>query len=219
VIAFLVTILAGVFRAQQETVAVTAAQRAAIDRGESVIVTREREESRWPAVTVYVYIESSPEEATAVFSDYASHSSYIPRVTRSAISRRIDAATVEADYVVELPVVSDEAYTVRNRLAREFDGFRIDWTLVRATSTKATSGYARFHPYVNGRSRRAGTLLEYYNFVTPASRMSGLPFIRNRAVRQVEETARAVARRVQALRADSAAIAHRVAILRTALQR
>lgn len=147
---------------------------------------------------VYAYIEASPEKAAAVFADYESHALYIPGVIRSEVSKRIDDSTMEVDYTLSVPIVRDEDYTVRNHLTRDAAGvIRIDWTLVRATSTRATVGYARFASHVNSRTGKSGTMLEYYNFVTPGSRLAGIPFIRTRAISQVDETVRAIARRVE----------------------
>lgn len=210
----------GVLRGQQGVSELTAAQRAAIDRGESVVVTHAHSGSPWPAVTVFLFVDASPEEAAAVFVDYALHRSYIPRVKRSTVSRVIDATTVEVDYSVKLPFLSDEQYTVRNHLTRDgANGFRVDWTLVRATSTKATVGHARFEPYENSRTGRNGTVLEYHNFVTPGSRLARFGFVTKRAVPQVEETARAVAGRVEMERKQERTMAERVANLRSALAR
>lgn len=204
----------GILRAPQDVGDLTAAQRAAIERGESVLRTRSQADSPWPAVTVFLFVHASPEEAAAVFLDYGLQQSYIPRVKRSNVSRVIDATTVEVDYVVEVPFVSDEEYTVRNRVTRDgANGLRVDWTLVRASSTKATVGHVRFAPYQNSRTERKGTLLEYHNFVTPGSRLAGLGFIKKRAMQQVEETARAVARRVESERKLEGAMAERVAKL------
>lgn len=179
----------------------TAAQVEAVERGERVIVTESRTGSPWPAVRVYAYIQAAPEKAAAVFADYESHLLYVPGVKRSEISKRIDESTFEVDYTISVPIVRDEEYTVRNRVAPDSAGvIRIDWTLVRATSTRATVGYARFSSYVHSRTRKSGTLLEYYNFVTPGSRMAAIAFIRNRAISQVDETVEAIVRRVEGRR-------------------
>jgi hypothetical protein len=198
----------------------TAAQRATIDRGESVLLTRERPGSPWPEVTVLLFIDAAPEEATALFVDYELHATYIPSVKRSRISRMLDPVTAEVDYTIDLPIVSDERYTVRDRVVAEDSGrLRVDWTLIRATTTKATVGFARFAPYANARTGRTGTLLEYTNFVTPGSRLAGLGFIKKRAVRQVEETARAIARAVETERRKPDAMRPRITALRAALAR
>lgn len=176
----------------------TAAQRDSINRGDLVLITERRPTSAWPAVTIYAYIETSPERAAAVFTNYEQHVEYIPQLLRSKISRVVDRATVEVDYRVVVPVFKDEEYTVRNHLTRPDSAtYRVAWEMQRATSTKATVGHAVFTPYVNGRTRKSGTLLEYYNFVTPGSSLAGLPFVRSRSIRQISETVRAIARQAE----------------------
>ncbi|MEX2152525.1 MAG: hypothetical protein WD825_04250 [Gemmatimonadaceae bacterium] len=198
--------------------ALSVEQRAALEGGGRVLSQEQRPGSPWPAVTVRLLIDAMPEEAAAVFTDYEMHRKYIPSVKHSRISRVIDAATVEVDYVVAVPIVSDEEYTVRNRISMDSSGrYQVDWTLVRASSTKATVGHVRFAPYTSARTGKQVTLMEYYDFVTPGSRIASLGFIRNRAIREMEETARAVARQTETERHKSGAMRSRVAALRAAV--
>ena len=67
---------------------------------------------------------------------------------------------------------------------------------MRALTTKAAEGEARFEPY------RDGTLLTYQNLVVPGSALAGIGFIRGRAQSEVEATARAIAARVVKERAS-----------------
>jgi hypothetical protein len=181
-------------------------------------ITREhRPESPWPAVTIVTFVRATPEEAAAVFTDYESHSTYLPSTKRSRISKVHSAADVEVDYVLSIPIVSDEEYTVRDRLSRDSAGYRIDWTLVRASSTKGTIGHARFTPAVDPRTGAAGTRFEYKNFVTPGSRMASIGFIRSRALGDMEETAAALAKRIETERANPDAIGRRLTAFRSAL--
>jgi hypothetical protein len=144
------------------------------------------------------FVAATPDEAAAVFIDYERHREFVPSTKLSRVSRTITPADVEVDYVVALPIVSDEEYTVRDRLSRDgTGGYRVDWTLVRASSTKATTGHARFTPAVDPRTGAAGTRFEYHNFVTPGSRIASLGFIKSRALREMEETARAFASRME----------------------
>ena len=176
----------------------SAARRDSLERGQIVTVSEKRPGSVWPAVTVYVFVEATPAEAAAVFTDYEYHATYIPTAKKSKISRVIDRSTAEVDYSIALPLVPDEDYTVRDHISRAGpDSYRVDWKLVRASTTRATVGHALFSPYVNARTGQAGTLLEYYNFVTPGSRFAALPFIRSRSIKQIGETARAVARQAE----------------------
>ena len=89
--------------------------------------------------------------------------------------------------------------------------------LVRASSTRATVGHAIFSPYVNRRTKRTGTLLEYHNFVTPGSRLAGLPFIRSRSIQQIGETARALARQAEVERGREPEMRRRLMALKNAV--
>lgn len=180
----------------------TPEQRAVIDSGQDVFMTWPASESPWPRACVFRYVDASPTEATAVFANYERHVAYIPDLTKAKISRVIDPATVEVDYRLRVPIVADEDYTVRDHVRSVGDtSFVVDWTLVRATSTKATTGNVRFEPYRRPTSPRAGTLMAYCNLVTPGSRLAGLRFIRSRALSQVRATARAIAAEIERQRA------------------
>jgi hypothetical protein len=185
--------------------------------GAQDIIREQRAGSPWPAVTIVTYVDATPEEAAAIFADYARHVEFIPSTKRSHISRVHSPADVEVDYIVALPIVSDEAYTVRDRLSRDSAGFRVDWTLVRASSTKATVGHARFTQATDPKTGRPATRFEYHNFVTPGSRMARMGFIRKRALKEMELTAAAFAKRFETERANKAAMQARIASLRAAL--
>lgn len=181
------------------------------------ISREQRAGSPWPAVTIVTYVDATPEEAAAVFIDYARHVDYIPSTRLSRVSRVHSASDVEVDYIVALPIVRDEHYTVRDRLSRDSAGYRVDWTLVRASSTKATVGHARFTAAVDPKTGKPVTRFEYHNFVTPGSRIAGMGLIRNRALKEMVQTAAALARRFELERKNSAAMQARIASLRAAL--
>jgi len=195
-------------------------QRRVFDGGGQVFVRRDIAGSPWPAVDVYQYIDARPEQAAAVFVDYGLHRTYIPGVRESRVSAIVDPSTVEVDYVVSVPIVSDERYTVRNHLCTYHGGasYGVDWTLVRASSTKATIGHVRFEQQVDARLGKRGTVMAYTNFVTPGSGMARLGVVKTRATRQMRETASAIVRRVEAEQAtDRALLEKQIAALRAAL--
>jgi hypothetical protein len=181
------------------------------------IVREQRAGSPWPAVTIVTYVDATPEEATAIFIDYARHIEFIPSTKLSRISKVHSATDVEVDYIVALPIVSDEKYTVRDRLSRDGEGYRVDWTLVRASSTRGTTGHARFTAATNPKTGKPGTRFEYHNFVTPGSRIAGMGFIRSRALKEMEHTAASFAKRFEKLHADQAIMQPLLASLRAAL--
>lgn len=198
--------------------ALTPAQRARVDSGQAVVITERVAESPWPRVTIFRTIASAPEEAAAVFADYARNAEYLPNVLKSRVVRAVDAATREIDYVLSVPIVSDEAYTVHTRVAArdgsQGGGYDFDWRLVRATSTKVADGDARFEPHARG------TLMAYRSFVVPGGRIAGLGIIRARAERDVVRTTEAFAAEVLRVRtADRPLLDREVAALRAMLGR
>ncbi|MGQ0640563.1 MAG: hypothetical protein ACT4P6_07305 [Gemmatimonadaceae bacterium] len=205
-----------VWSARSDTQTLTAAERAQIDSGRQVVVTEGVAGASWPRVTIYQFIAASPEDAAAVFTDYERHVTFLPNVLRSHISHVIDSATVEVDYTLRVPFVRDESYTVRDQLTTFVTdsltgarGYRVQWTLVRAMSTKAVDGEAFFQAY------GAGTLLTYRNLVVPGSRLAGLGFIRGRALREVAATVRSLAEQVVKQRTgDRALLDQQVSALR-----
>jgi hypothetical protein len=209
--AALTAVAFGTISAQAPTL--TPAQRGALERSETVVVTEARSGSAWPVVSVFVLIDVTPEQAAATFADFEAHAKYIPSITKAKISRVIDSSTLEVDYTLKVPIVSDEDYTVRDHVSQDSNGYRVDWIMVRASSTKNIIGHALFSPHTNTRTGKAVTLLEYVNFVTPGSRLAGIPFIRNRAAAEVRETVEYIAREVNSTK-NSPAMTSRVATLR-----
>jgi len=163
----------------------TVEQRKVVDKGELLFYTEEVEGATWPKVFIYQRVEATPEEFAAVFADYELQASYVPGLKKSKISKRIDPRTTEIDYTLKASVVTED-YTVRNTLAgnARAEDYRIDWTLVRASSTKATQGWARMEKL------GTGMLFGYYNFVTPGVPGAGL--MKDKAARQVRDTATAI---------------------------
>ena len=83
--------------AAQPTIApLSPAQRAALDAGQPVVITDDVAGVAWPRVTVLRFIPGPPDEAAAVFADYARHASYLPNVLRSEVTRVVDS-TVPPD--------------------------------------------------------------------------------------------------------------------------
>ena len=205
----------------QATAELRADQRKAIEAGGQVFRTWEVPQSSWPRACVYERIDATPEEAAAVFVDYERHRSFIPGITKSTISRVVDPATAEVDYTLDVPIVADEHYTVRDRVSVDSGSgsYQVDWSLVRASSTKATVGGVRFEPFRADGDAAASTLMAYCNLVTPGSRLAKLGFIKSRAMKQVRETAHAVATEVRRERTtDRALLDAQLTALRAALR-
>lgn len=195
-------------------------RRMAIDRGEQLFVQEKVEGASWPRARVYQYAGATPEEAAAVWWDFERQASYIPNLKRSRVARVVDRRTVDVEQVLGIPVFADERYTVRNTIGVPDSGgiYRVDWTLVRASSTKATVGGVRFEPYRNEQVGAEGTLVVYENFVTPGSRLAGIGFVKRRGLSQMRETVAAFVKQLAAERTrDPELLQRQLAALRAAL--
>jgi hypothetical protein len=190
-----------------------------IDSGRQVVREEKVRNSAWPRVSVHQFVGATPEEATAVFIDYARHSTYIPGLRKSSVSRGVAPRVTEVDYVLAVPFYADEDYTVRDSLSTDDGGlgYRVDWKMVRARSTKEIVGSARFEPYRNERTGRDGTLITYVNLVVPGQFLAGP--LKGRALRQVRETVAALVRQVERERSgDPGLLASQIAVLSAALK-
>lgn len=175
------------------------AEQARIQKGEQVFKTEETG-AAWPKAFLFQRIQATPEEAMAFFSDIELQKSYVPNLLKSKISKWTSKNVVVADYTLKVPVLSDENYTVADTLSSYDNGasYRVDWTLVRADSVKATTGYAKFE------SLGTGTILAYYNYVIPGSSMAGL--VKNKAMQQVKDTGNAIVKAIEKTRVENNAL-------------
>ncbi len=166
-------------------------QKNKIQSGQPVVVMQEAVGSAWPKVWVYQRVSATPEESAAVFADFELASTYVENLKKSKISKRVSKNSFEVDYLLSVPVLSDEAYTVRDVVSSYDNGssYQVEWNLVRATSTKASTGYAKFE------ALGTGTLLAYYNFVTPGAFGSGL--VKDRAMKQVRDTVAVTVKQIE----------------------
>lgn len=170
----------------------TDAQKAQLQVGEQVFFTVDVEGSAWPKVFIYQRIDSTPEEAVAVFWDIELQPSYISSLKKAQIIAKPDRRTVEAAYTVDVPVLADESYTTRSTVRtydQEGPSYRVDWEKITADTTQHIEGNARFE------SLGTGTIMAYYNFVIPGSGMAG--WVKSKALKQVRETADAIVQQVE----------------------
>lgn len=143
-------------------------------------------------------VNATPEEVAAVFSDYTSAVSYIPNVKVARIQLRESPCVEEVYYELALPLLPNERYVARNTL-RPFgkDGFQIVWQVAKGRFFKSSSGGLTLTPF------SGGTLMRYENLVDPGAKIAKL--LKQRAVRQAEETVAAIATRVETLKRDNPA--------------
>lgn len=161
-----------------------------IKSGQMITITEEVEGKPWPKVKCYRLVKATPEETAAVFFDYKNAKQFVPNVLKSDISNQISPTVAEIDYGIDVPILPDEYYTVRNTLTMPGENcYKFHWKLLKAIQTKDSEGTFRTEPF------EGGTIISYHNLVTPGSSMAGL--LRGKALSQMKETVEAIAARVE----------------------
>jgi hypothetical protein len=170
-------------------------QQAAVQNGEQVFVTQDVSGAPWPKVFIYQRLDATPEEAAAVFSDYALQSSYMPKLKKSALSTRSSKTTVDIDYTLSMPwPLSDQNYTTRDTVSEAGGTYSVTWSLVRGDAVKRSDGTISFE------ALGTGSVMSYYNFVIPSSSFAGA--LKNQATEQVKAVAGAFLDQVAKERSD-----------------
>jgi hypothetical protein len=191
----------------------TPAQQAQISAGSQVFVSKDVPGAPWPRAWVYQRVESTTEEAAAVFADYEAATSFAPDLKAAKISTRVDPRTTEVTCTIGVPIMGDVHYTVRNTLSRysaRGAAYRVDWTLVRSNTMKSSEGNIRFE------SQGSGTLVAYYSWVVPNSIFARA--VRKHALEGLRDNVAALVKRIEAERAgEQALLQKQLAALRAAL--
>jgi hypothetical protein len=189
------------------------AQLDQVVRGEQVVTMQDVQGNPWPRLKLYQRVHATPEEVAAVFFDYTNAKEYIPNVFKSDISRHVTLSVVEVDFGIDIPLLPDEFYTVRNSLTAGRDGsYCVAWTLVRALQTKASEGSLQVEKF------EEGAVLRYTNLVTPGSAMARL--LKLIAMKQMRNTVHAIVRQVEKQKRENpGALKQQVLSLQKALQK
>jgi hypothetical protein len=188
----------------------SSADQARVLAGQQVMVTEPIDGYPWPRAKVYQLVKATPRQVMAVFFDYNSARSYVPNCTKSRIAKEIDPRTFEVDYVVDIPIFPDEAYTVRNELCAGAGGaLSVKWNVLHATSILESRGSLRVEP------EREDAILCYTNLVKPSSRAAVL--LKGVALGQMKDTVNALVGQVAERRRDPQALAPEMARLEEAL--
>ncbi|MEK7689603.1 MAG: hypothetical protein AAB425_01130 [Bdellovibrionota bacterium] len=173
----------------------TETEVAALVKGEQVVHTEEMPDSAWPRGWVYQYApDATPEELTAVFTDYPDAINYLPRMLRAEVVKELSPTRKWVAYEINLPwPLKNSKYTTDDVLSyvADLEEYRVDWTQVTSNSTSRTTGYMR----ASAMPDHPGTLFVMHNDVVPTSSMAGIAG--NQAAKEqmavVEETIKRVA--------------------------
>lgn len=183
---------------QLQGLPLTAAQLEQFERGEPVQVLQPLTDSPWPRSTVYQFIESTPEQAAAVLSDYELQSSYIPKINTSRIIATRNGET-DVQYVFSIPIYPDEHSVSRQRVVVSGPEYRVEWHTVVDSTKKGsvTTGSATFRAMTNPKTGKPGTVMIHDQSVVPASMFARVPMVRNKAIEASRDAAAAIRMQVE----------------------
>ncbi len=189
----------------------SSADQAKVKAGGQVMVTEPLDGYPWPKVIVYQAVKATPREVIAIFTDYDNATKFVPNCLKSKISKVISPMSCEVDYVIDLPILADEAYTVRDTLSQHEGGVLcVKWQMLKATSILESAGNLYVEPF-----GAEGSLLRYTNLVKPSSMAA--PLLKGVAMSQMKDTVQAIVDRVKEQKADPSAMKRELARLAVAL--
>jgi len=166
-----------------------------VKSGGQVMTTESLDGYPWPRVRVYQMVDATPMEVMAVFTDYNNACNFVPNCLKSQISKQVNLLVTEVDYVIDVPMLQDEAYTVRDTLSAAGGAFTVKWEVLKATSILESEGSLYAEPYGDGKS-----LIRYTNLVKPSS--VAAPLLKGVAMSQMKDTVQAIVDQVEKIKAN-----------------
>jgi hypothetical protein len=181
----------------QQPPSLTPAQHQQVEQGQPVQVLIPVE-TGWPRSIVYQFIAAPPEVCAAVLADYELQSSYTPRLKSSKIVKRA-TPDMDVEYVVDIPLYTDERSVSRQRVLVSGAEYRVNWKTVPdpAHPGSVTTGSATFRPMHNARTGRDGTLMIHDQLVVPSSVFAKVPFVRNKGIEASRDIAGAIRKQIE----------------------
>jgi hypothetical protein len=169
-----------------------------VKSGEQVMTTEVLDGYPWPRVRVYQMVEATPREVMAVFTDYNNACTFVPNCLKSEISKKISPLVTDVDYVIDVPMLADEAYTVRDTLSVVAGGALVlKWKMTKATSIEESEGNLLAEPLGDKAS-----VIRYTNLVKPSS--VAAPLLKGVALSQMKDTVQAIVDQVGKIKGDPA---------------
>jgi hypothetical protein len=182
-----------------------------VKAGDQVMTTEVLDGYPWPRVRVYQLVKATPREVMAVFTDYNKACHFVPNCLKSEISKKINPLVTEVDYVIDVPMLADEAYTVRDVLSTGPGGaLMLKWKMLKATSIEESQGNLYAEPFGNDAS-----IIRYTNLVKPSS--IAAPLLKGMAMGQMKDTVQAIVTQVEKTRANPGTMKPLVEFLDAAL--
>jgi len=180
----------------------TPAEQKAVQDGGQVV--QFGTETPWPSVILYQRVHVTPEEATAVFFDYAYQKEYIPNLI-TVVPNQVSSTVYDVDYLVKIPFVptwlgGTEKYRVRDELATYDNGhaYEFKWKLVpgHGETTQSSDGSLKVEGF------GTDTLLVYYSYIIPGRIGSGNGYVVDGAKDAVKKAFTAIVNQIEKVKSD-----------------
>ena len=172
-----------------------AAQQGFVLKGGELMVRRPSTEGPWPAFHAYLVVNSTPEEAAAVFTDFNHQEEYFKSVVDSQVVAQ-KSNVFQIRYTLNLPISDvlpgmniQEKTLVEDvvKYQSSTGTYRVDWNLKEGDYTDKSIGSATFEPLSTG-----GTLVVYRSFIVPKPLPSFLFWVNLKDEKYVAKTEAAV---------------------------
>lgn len=165
------------------------ADRAKLEKGESVLTTREVEGGVWPEVRIYRKVQATPQGVTDLFLDYENANTFIKNLDSAVVENEPDPNTKDVRYTVRLPVLFTISYLVRNSYEKTPQGYTVHWQLLESLFAKSAVGALRVEPHGDL------AVICYANHVEPATRL--VAGLRGQALKEASKTVDAIVKEAE----------------------
>lgn len=183
--------------------------------GGQVAISQKVIGSDWPNNVAYQWVQATPEEAAAVFTDYASQKTYVPKVLESRVSQMDSPDHVYVDYTIDTGFLGMKStYTVENRVKfhPEKSEYWVKWDFVKGSHATAIDGLVRIQPHAEG----AIFFYQLYT-VVPSGILSGI--IRDQGFESLKNSVHAIVSQIhREKKSQPDQLTHQVHCLRDAMR-
>ena len=151
--------------------------------GKEITRVKELKDEVFPQVTLINVIPHSPKENMKVFSDFESHTKFIPGLMKAKIVKQVPEYT-DVYFELELPIVDNSQYTTRHFINYEGNDAILTWDLIKSKQVKRSKGMVMFEEF------EGKTLFTYVTHITPASSFAWT--VKSRVVPDTKKNIKAV---------------------------
>ncbi len=180
----LIAALSFSFTTQAYRINLSASEIEHLKKGKEITRVEEIKGEVFPKVTLINIIPHTPEQNMSVFTDFKSHTKFIPGLVKSDIVNQSGNIT-DVSFELNLPApASNSKYVTRHWLVKEGKDEILTWDLLKSKQIKATKGSIIFEEF------EGKTLFTYVTHITPSSSLAWV--VKSRVVPDVKKNIEAV---------------------------